>query len=126
MMLSTPSNFAILNAACCMEFNFSGLVTIEFISITPAEAEKRTDKNIITRAVGISVQIQPDIKPIGAVEGEIILLCSDGLSGMLTSDEIHGVAAREGATAEQKVKALVSLANDAGGDDNITVVIAEL
>ena len=94
--------------------------------ITPAEAEKRTDKNIITRAIGISVQAEPDIKPIGAVDGEIILLCSDGLSGMLTADEIHGVAARPGATAEEKVRKLVSLANDAGGDDNITVVIAEL
>ena len=94
--------------------------------ITPAEAEKRTDKNIITRAVGISVQAQPDIKPIGAVEGEILLLCSDGLSGMLTADEIHGVAVRPGVSVEQKVKKLISLANDAGGDDNITVVIAEL
>lgn len=95
-------------------------------AITPAEAEQRTDKNIITRAVGISVQIKPDIKPIGAEAGEIILLCSDGLSGMLTADEIHGVASRQDATAEAKARKLVSLANDAGGDDNITVVIAEL
>ena len=95
-------------------------------AITPAEAERRTDKNIITRAVGISVQIQPDIKPVGATEGEYILLCSDGLSGMLTADEIHGVAARQGASVEEKVKKLISLANDAGGDDNITVIIAEL
>ena len=45
---------------------------------------------------------------------------------MLTADEIHGVAARPGAPVEEKVRKLVSLANDAGGDDNITVVIAEL
>ena len=45
-----------------------------------------------------------------------------GADIMLTADEIHGVAARQGAPAEEKVRKLVSLANDAGGDDNITVV----
>lgn len=94
-------------------------------AITPAEAEHRTDRNIITRAVGISVQVQPDIKEIPVSEGDYLLLCSDGLHGMLTADELHGVAALSGVTLETKAKKLVALANDAGGEDNITVLLAE-
>ena len=94
--------------------------------ITAAEAEKRTDKNIITKAVGISVRALPDIAPLGAEKGECLLICSDGLTDMLTNDEIYGVAALCSVSLEERAKKLVSLANDAGGDDNITVVIVEL
>lgn len=99
---------------------------VDIGQITPEEAERRTDRNIITRAIGISVQVDSDIKPVAAEKDEYILLCSDGLSGMLTADEIHGIAARPEATLEKKAVQLVSLANDMGGDDNITVIIAEL
>lgn len=94
--------------------------------ITATQAEHRADKNIITRAVGISVQVEPDIAPVPAQEGEILLLCSDGLSGMLTADELHGITVRPQSAIEQRAEKLVSLANDMGGDDNITVIIAEL
>lgn len=99
---------------------------VDIGKITPEQAEHRSDKNIITRAIGISVQITADIKPIAAEKNEFILLCSDGLSGMLTADEIHGIATRPEAALEKKAVQLVSLANDMGGDDNITVIIAEL
>lgn len=95
-------------------------------AITAAEAEKRTDRNIITKAVGISVRALPDIAPLGAEKGECLLLSSDGLTDMLTNDEIYGVAALSGFSLEERVNKLVSLANDAGGDDNITVVMVEL
>ena len=94
--------------------------------ITQKEADARSDKNIITRAIGISVQAQPDIKEAEFFEGDIILLCSDGLCSMLTDDEIHGVASFGCGTLETKLDRLISLANDAGGDDNITVILAEL
>ncbi len=94
--------------------------------ITEAEAEKRTDRNIITRAIGISVGVETDIAEVKVKKGEYLLLCSDGLSGMLTDDEIHGVAALSGVSLEDKARKLVALANDAGGDDNITVLMAEL
>ena len=95
-------------------------------AISAAEAEKRTDKNIITKAVGISVRAVPDIAPLGAEKGECLLLCSDGLTDMLSDDEIYGVAALSGVSLEERVGKLVSLANNAGGDDNITVVMVEL
>lgn len=94
--------------------------------ITEKQAESRTDKNIITRAVGISIAPQPDICEAEVEAGNTLLLCSDGLHGMLTDDEIHGVATFAGADAETKCQRLVELANNAGGDDNITVLIVEL
>ncbi len=94
--------------------------------ITPKEAESRTDKNIITRAVGISVNAQADIAEAAVSEGDMLLLCSDGLYGMLNDDEIHGVATFHGASLEKKTERLVELANNAGGDDNITVLTVEL
>ncbi len=94
-------------------------------AITKAEAEHRTDRNIITRAVGISVGVQTDIAEVKLKKGDLLLLCSDGLSGMLTADEIQGVAGLSGISLEEKAEKLVALANDAGGDDNITVLLAE-
>ena len=94
--------------------------------ISSAEAERRHDKNIITKAVGISIQATPDIVKLDVESEDMLLLCSDGLSGMLTSDEICGICDKRDSSLESRVHSLVSLANDAGGDDNITVVIAEL
>ncbi len=94
--------------------------------ITQKQAENRTDKNIITKALGISLRADGDIKQAEFKEGDMMLLCSDGLSSMLTDDEIHGVAAFCGASLETKLERFVSLANDAGGDDNITLILAEL
>lgn len=94
--------------------------------ISPEEAEKRTDRNIITKAVGISVQAEPDIKKLDVQSGDILVLCSDGLSGMLSTEEICGISDKRDSTLESRVRSLISLANDAGGDDNITVVLAEL
>lgn len=94
--------------------------------ITQKEADNHPDRNIITRALGISIRAEADIKEAEVNSGDMLLLCSDGLYGMLTDDEIHGVAAFMGASLETKLEKLVSLANDAGGDDNITVVLAEL
>ena len=94
--------------------------------ITAHEAEKRTDRNIITKAVGISVQAEPDIEKLDVREDDILVLCSDGLSGMLSADEICGISDKRDSSLQSRVNSLVSLANDAGGDDNITVIIAEL
>lgn len=95
-------------------------------AITEKEAEKRTDRNIITRAVGISVQVMADIKQMECKGGDKLLLCSDGLYGMLDAAKIKNTMERNGKTAEENAKELVALANGAGGDDNITAVIVEL
>lgn len=93
--------------------------------ITEEEAEKRTDRNVIVKAVGISPTALPDMFRVDKRKGEKLLLCSDGLSGMLSDEDIQGIVSMPGVTPERAVKRLIELANDAGGDDNITVIVAE-
>ena len=93
--------------------------------ITPKQAESRTDKNIITRALGISIRAEGDIAEAKIEENDRLLLCTDGLCGMMTDDEIQGIVSFLDAKLEKKAERLISLANDAGGEDNITLIIAE-
>ena len=82
------------------------------------------DKNIITRAVGASDKIQTDFFEVDLEEGDMILLCSDGLTNMVTDDEICRII-REASGVEEAGKALVDEANKNGGSDNITVVLVK-
>ncbi len=92
--------------------------------LTEKEARKHPRRNQITKAVGITEQISPSIpeKPLFPLDNDFLLLCSDGLNGMLTDDKINELL-----NPEQKLKAIAKnmteAANDAGGDDNITVQI---
>ena len=96
--------------------------------ITPEEAKSNPQKNIITRAVGTHEEIEADIAPVDSAllcDGAYFLLCSDGLSNMLGDEEIASVACGEG-TLEEKAQKLVEGANEKGGTDNITVVLAQI
>ncbi len=96
--------------------------------ITAEEARDNPQKNIITRAVGTGEELDGDIAPIDAgfmAEGTYFLLCSDGLSNMLSDSEIAQVVCGEG-TLEDKTAELVEKANEKGGPDNITVVLARI
>lgn len=96
--------------------------------ITPEEAKDNPKKNIITRAVGTSQELEADIAPVDSAllcDGAYFLLCSDGLSNMLGDDEIAAIACGEG-TLEEKAAKLVENANEMGGTDNITVVLAQI
>lgn len=96
--------------------------------ITPEEAKDNPQKNIITRAVGTHEELEADIAPVDSAllcEGAYFLLCSDGLSNMLGDDEIAAIACGEG-TLEEKAARLVEGANENGGTDNITVVLAQI
>lgn len=91
-------------------------------TITEAEAMHHPQKNIITRALGIEEQVDIDIEKIPAASEDVFLLCTDGLTNMLEDPEIEGILNNiksPGAAA----KKLIDMANDAGGYDNITVVI---
>lgn len=89
--------------------------------ITPEEARTHMYKNIITRAVGSEANVEADIDAIPIGPGDCLLLCSDGLSNMLSDREIADVAAK-GPDAHPEEE-LVNRANANGGTDNITVVI---
>ncbi|UCF04353.1 MAG: Stp1/IreP family PP2C-type Ser/Thr phosphatase [bacterium] len=88
------------------------------------EARSHPHRNIITRAVGLRDEIDIDIcRDIRIEEGDIVLLCSDGLFSMIAEDEIAEIAS--GAPPEDACERLVKRAKEEGGTDNITVIIAK-
>lgn len=84
----------------------------------------RRSKNIITRAVGINRTVECDFFEEELQEGDQILLCSDGLTNMLSDAEILAIA-EEPTDLKQRVEKMIHLANEHGGRDNISVILAE-
>ena len=83
-----------------------------------------SQKNIITRAMGIGRTVQTDFFEVNLEEGDYILMCSDGLSNMVDKQEICRIVSGEGSLKE-KASALIAAANQEGGRDNIAVVLVE-
>lgn len=81
-------------------------------------------KNIITRAVGVGRRVEADFFEEELLAGDLILMCSDGLSNMLEEEELAAVLG-EGCSLKQKTERLVSKANDRGGYDNISVIVID-
>ncbi len=81
-------------------------------------------KNIITRAVGTKDALNIDFFEVTLSPGDYILLCSDGLSNMVTDEEIHHIVTSD-QTLKQKAEELVSEANHHGGKDNIAVILID-
>ncbi len=90
--------------------------------ISRQEARTHEKKNIITRAVGVTAGMQADYFDIALVPGDTALLCSDGLTNMVTDEEIFRIV-KEASSLEEAGRALVQAANDNGGSDNISVVL---
>jgi protein phosphatase len=89
------------------------------------EAAHHPQRNIITRALGLDPNVDVDLLTLEVVEGDRLVICSDGLSSMIEEELLADVLSREKdpqAAAEQ----LVEAANDAGGEDNITVVLIDI
>lgn len=84
----------------------------------------RNQKNIITRAVGILPEVDVDLFEVTLQKNDCILMCSDGLTNMIDDAEICRIMKTE-ETLEEKTKKLVNEANENGGKDNITVILAE-
>lgn len=90
------------------------------------EAGKLVRKNIVTRALGVETSVQVDLIEDTLEPGDILLLCSDGLNDMV-SDEIIGLTiAKHADNVERMAQALVALALENGGKDNVSVVIARV
>lgn len=79
-------------------------------------------KNIVTRALGIEDEIELEVHDHPALEGDLFLLCSDGLSDMLETPEIESILLEDGGL-EEKVGKLIERANHKGGRDNISVIL---
>jgi PPM family protein phosphatase len=94
--------------------------------LTPEEAERHPQRSAITRAVGTERAIEADVFSVPGRPNDLFLLCSDGLTDMLTEDEIAAAILGAGREPAAAAKALVDSANEHGGEDNITVVLFEL
>lgn len=82
-------------------------------------------QNLVTRALGVDGLVLPDIEQFDLVPDDIYLLCSDGLSDMVSDDGIAAIL-RSGEPFEEKPKRLVAAANDGGGRDNISVMLVKV
>lgn len=97
---------------------------VEAGRISAEEARTAKERNVITRSIGMDPTVVVDVFPGPLAPGERVILCSDGLYGMVTDEEIRGIS--ESQPPAEAVETLVALANEHGGRDNITVVIGEI
>ena len=89
-------------------------------TISQEEAEHHPKKNMLTKALGCSVFVEPDVTVKGFIKDDIILICSDGLTNMVSDSEIYRIVKQYSKTVANE---LVKKANSAGGYDNITVIV---
>ena len=90
--------------------------------ITEEEAAHHPQRNIITQSIGQKDELQPDFGMVTVEAGDFIVINSDGLTNMISGDEIRDIVVSN-LSVEEKAKTLVRFANNAGGLDNITVVL---
>jgi len=92
-------------------------------AISAEEARRHPARNILTRAVGSQEEVEADLIEQDLQNGDILLLCSDGLTSMAEDTEIHDALKTAPSSLDTGCKNLVDLANSHGGDDNVTVVL---
>ncbi len=90
-------------------------------AISPDEAKHSRFKNIITRSVGFEQQVQVDLMGVELEKDDALVICCDGLSNLVDDPEILAIVSES--TIDLAPGRLVALANDRGGDDNITVIV---
>jgi PPM family protein phosphatase len=93
--------------------------------LTEAEAEKHPLRNVITRALGGALSVSPDAAEVESRPGDVYLLCSDGLTGMVPEDEILRVVTENENDLEKACKSLIDTANERGGLDNVTAILVK-
>jgi protein phosphatase len=94
--------------------------------LSPEEAEIHPQRSVITRALGSDPDVDVDTFSIPAQEGDLFMLCSDGLTSMLDDERILETVEKNRSDLRRTAKALISAANKRGGEDNITVVFFEI
>jgi PPM family protein phosphatase len=97
----------------------AGMVTEEEARLLPA-------KNLVTRALGAAAAIEPEIRDVDVQAGDLLMLCSDGLTEMVSAYEIAGLLSIGEDDIRQTAGRLVDLANEAGGRDNISALLIEV
>lgn len=94
----------------------AGMVTEEEARVLPA-------KNLVTRALGASAELDPEVHDYAIESGDLLMLCSDGLTEMIDAPEIGSVLAAAAGNVHEAARLLVERANEAGGRDNVSVIV---
>ena len=101
----------------------------DYLLVMPnlSDAQKeRLPSNVITRALGMQQAVAVDVSVDDVEPGDVYLLCSDGLNGMVGDERIREIIRNAGPDVETAAKTLISEANQNGGEDNITVVVLRI
>jgi protein phosphatase len=93
---------------------------------SPEEAQRASNKNYVTRALGVDTQVDVEMQEHPVHKGDVYLLCSDGLSDMIGDDDMVVTMNTFGNNLASVGQHLIQLANDNGGKDNISVVLAQV
>ncbi len=105
-----------LDHSVIQELVSRGLLTIE-------EAQQTVGKNLVTRALGVDVEVAPDVAEQPLEDADLYLLCSDGLNDMLSDEDIRKLLIEHSADLETAARQLIDQANERGGADNVSVVL---
>jgi protein phosphatase len=95
-------------------------------ALTPEEIEAFPHKNVIVRALGMKDAVEVDLLREEVEDGDVVLLCSDGLSGMVTDARIADILKGHPVDLRLAAQVLVEAANEAGGQDNVTCVVVQV
>ncbi len=93
--------------------------------ITPEAAERHPQRSIITRALGPEPSVEVDTYTLAGRDGDVFLICSDGLTSMISDDEVASIL-RSAGSLDEAADELIRAANQSGGKDNITVILFRL
>jgi serine/threonine protein phosphatase PrpC len=93
---------------------------------TQEEAQRSTNRNYVTRALGVEPGVDVDVQEVDVQTGDVYLLCSDGLCDMVEDEDIHLTISTFNANLDTIGKQLIQLSNDNGGKDNISVILAQV
>ena len=94
-------------------------------ALSPEQAREHSMRNVLTRALGVGDEVEVDIHPVTLLHEDMFLLCSDGLHGPLNDSEIKSIL-KQGGHPSAMARQLVDAANEAGGPDNISVVLVRI
>ncbi len=94
--------------------------------ISPEQAKYAANKNLVTRALGVGAEVEPALQQHEVEVGDVYLMCSDGLSDLVDDQAIAALLNKQFSHLEESAKALVQMAKNNGGLDNISVILARV
>jgi protein phosphatase len=90
------------------------------------EAQRSTNRNYVTRALGVEAQVQVEVQEVDVRRGDYFLMCSDGLPDMVEDEDIHLTINTFSASVETIGEQLIKLTNDNGGRDNVSIIVVRV